>query len=91
MPKTQTFTKLSPSEATAEVTAALAGTGITGCTVSSSPQEIGRQRKMFLTTVASKVPEGAEGRALATLCTLPDVCSSGTMGRGTVYVYRRLI
>jgi len=88
MAKTQTFTKLSPAEATAEVTAALAAMGITGCSVSSSVLQIGRQRKVYLTTVASKLP--APGATLAALGALPDVCNSGTMGRGTVYVTRRL-
>jgi hypothetical protein len=89
MPKTQTFTSLSPAEATAEVTAALTAMNIAGCSVSSSPQEIGRQRKMYLTTVVSKVPETADTLA-ALRATLPDVCGSGTMGRGVLYVSRRL-
>jgi uncharacterized lipoprotein len=90
MAKTQAFTKLSPAEATAEVTAALAAIGVAGCNVSSSPQEIGRQRKNYLTTVATKVPGAAADTALTALRSLPDVCGGGTMGRGTVYVCRRL-
>jgi uncharacterized membrane protein (DUF4010 family) len=89
MPKTQTFTSLSPAEATAEVTAALTAMNIAGCSVSSSTQEIGRQRKMYLTTVVSKLGTSA-GAALAVLSDLPDVCGSGTMGRGVLYVSRRL-
>ena len=87
MAKTQTFTKLSPSEATAEVTAALTAAGFAAKSVTSSPQEIGRQRKMYLTTVATGLE--AASCALALLRELQDVCYSGTMGRGTVYVCRR--
>ena len=88
MAKTQTFTKLSPAEATAEVAGALTAAGLNAKSVTSSPQMIGRQRKMYLTTVATGL-DAAPG-ALALLRELPDVCYSGIMGRGTAYVCRRL-
>lgn len=88
MAKAQRFTKLSPGEATSEAADALAAAGLAGFRVSSSPAEVGRQRKVFLLTVASG---GEASRALAVLRDLPDVTSAGTMGRGTAYIYRRLI
>ena len=90
MAKTQTFTKLSPAEATAEVASALTAAGFAARSVTSSPQMIGRQRKMYLTTVATGLDGQAAPGTLALLRELPDVCYSGTMGRGTVYVCRRL-
>jgi len=90
MTKTQTITTLSPSGATAEVTAALAAVGLTGLSVSSSPQMIGRQGKVFLSTVVSKMA-GQEDAALAAIRDLPDVCTAGAMGCGTVYIYRRMV
>ena len=90
MAKTQTFTKLSPSEATAEVTAALNAAGFDDLIVSSSPLVVGRQDKVFLATVASKLPEQSTDEALAILRDLPDVCTADTMGRGVVFIYRRL-
>jgi hypothetical protein len=88
MTRTQTFTRLSPPEATAEVTAALTAEGFTLRSVSSGVGEVGLQRKNYLMTVVNGL-EQREGAALALLRNLPDVCSSGTMGRGTVYIYRR--
>lgn len=88
MTKRETFTQLSPSESTAEVTAVLAAAGFTLRSVSSNVTEVGRQRKNYLTTVVNGL-ERREGTALALLRSLPDVCSANTMGRGTVYIYRR--
>lgn len=88
--KTVTFTKLTPAESTAEVTAALAAAGIAGCSVSSSGAELGRQRKHYLATVVSRLPETVKGKALAALRGLPDVCSAVEAGRNTVCIYRRL-
>lgn len=88
MATVQRITKLSPGEATSEAAAALAAAGLAGLRVSTSPQEIGRQRKVFLVTIAS----GGEAQAAAAVMrNLPDVTSSGTMGRSTAYIYRRLI
>jgi len=84
----QRITKLSPGEATTEAAGALAAANLAGFSVSSSPQMVGRQRKVFLMTVASG---GDAARALDALRSLPDVTSSGTMGRSTAYIYRRLI
>jgi hypothetical protein len=91
MTKTQTFTKLSPAEATAEAAAALAAGGLDGLTVSSSPQIVGRQRKVFLATVVSSIPERSEAAVLAILTDLPGVSNAGTIGRSTAYIYRRMI
>jgi hypothetical protein len=90
MAKTETFTKLTAAESTAEVAAALTVAGITGCSVSSSGMELGRQRKYYLATVASRLPETSKGAALAALRNLPDVCSAVESGRNTVCIYRRL-
>lgn len=90
MAKTVTFTKLTPAESTAEVTAALTAAGITGCSVTSSGAELGRQRKHYLATVASRLPETSKGTALAALRNLPDVCSAVEFGRNSVMIYRRL-
>lgn len=88
MTKTQRITKLSPGEATREAAGALAAAHLAGFKVSSSPQTVGRQGKVFLMTVASG---GDAARARDVLCSLPGVCSAGTMGRSTAYIYRRLI
>lgn len=90
MAKTVTFTKLTPAESTAEVTAALAAAGIAGCTVSSSGAELGRQRKHYLATCVSRLPKASRGAALAALRNLPDVCSAVEFGSGSVMIYRRL-
>ena len=78
----------SPYEATAEAASALAAANLAGFRISSSPQQIGRQGKVFLVTIASGSDPQA---ALAVLRNLPDVTTSGTMGRSTAYIYRRLI
>lgn len=88
MTRTQTFTKLSPSEATAEVTAALTAAGFTLRSVSSGVGEVGRQRKNYLMTIVNGL-EQRESEALAILRDLPDVSYSGIRGRGTVHISRR--
>jgi len=87
MAKTQTITKLSPSGATAEVAAALTAAGLVG-NVSSSPVELGRQRKTYLSTIVSGTDAD---RALTVMRDLPDVCSAHVIDRSTAYIYRRLI
>jgi len=87
MTTTQTITKLSPSESTAEVLAALTAAGLGG-NVSSSPVELGRQRKTYLSTIISGTDAD---RALAVIQNLPDVCSAHVIDRSTAYIYRRLI
>ena len=62
MAKTETFTKLTPAESTAEVTAALTAAGIAGCSVSSSGMMLGRQRRYYLATVDQPPAGGVEGR-----------------------------
>jgi hypothetical protein len=85
---TQRITKLSPYEATTEAAGALAAANLAGFRISTSPQQVGRQGKVVLMTVAS----GSDAQAaLSVLRNLPDVTSSGTMGRSTAYIYRRLI
>jgi hypothetical protein len=86
MTTTQTITKLSPSESTAEVLAALTAAGLVG-NVSSSPVELGRQRKMYLATVVSRTDAD---RALIVMRDLPDVCSAYVIDRSAAYIYRRL-
>lgn len=90
MAKTVTFTKLTTAESTAEVTGALAAVGIVDCSVSSSGTMLGLQRKYYLATVASRLPETSKAAALTALRSLPDVCSAVEFGRNAVCIYRRL-
>jgi len=85
--KTQTLTSLTPAESTAEVLAALTAAGLGG-KVSSSPVELGRQRKTYLCTIVSRTDAD---RALVVMRDLPDVCSANIIDPSTAYIYRRLI
>jgi len=89
MATTQRITKLSPYEATTEAADALAAANLAGFRISSSPQQVGRQGRVVLMTVASR--HGDAQDALTVLRDLPDVTTSGTMGRSTAFIYRRLI